>query len=231
MNDFISAIRMDRKRELFQLKNLNYLEPQKYYKTGVIGVKFKNKIHNFGFNTDGWNTSFFIVDDGANCYLTLHDLYDCFMKMDSKEGMGFSSNILQRQLVNYQEQIKDVFIYQGIEYEMIKTAECYKDGEVVLDNASCGISYSVIFMLVNLIQNKSNVLYLRGNNDEYLEGTIRLFIALLSLEEDREILTTLGWRWNCENNRFDYNEINFSKESEYWKRKYCLTETELRSIM
>ena len=85
-------------------------------------------------------------------------------------------------------------------------------------------------MLLNLIQEKSIALFLRGGqNKKYADGILRLFVVLLSKHEEIPLLTGLGWRYDAGSDQFLFQPPG--AENERNKRKYYLTKQEFDTIM
>jgi len=100
--------------------------------------------------------------------------------------------------------------------------------------SSATISYLEIFILLYLIQYKSNYLFsisLLEKDKAYSDGLIRLFIALFSLERDHSDLLNLGWEYDSHNGRFKLNYNRSISKKERASKKYYLTNEELGNIL
>ena len=83
-----------------------------------------------------------------------------------------------------------------------------------------------MFLLIILIQEKSNALFKRstGNKRLYVNGILRLLIVLLEGEQEDTLLKSLGWSWNAKEYEFQYVSKDNRKGREIFK--YYLTKTE-----
>lgn len=104
-----------------------------------------------------------------------------------------------------------------------------KDGKINPKDSSVEITYQEFFTLINLIQEKSNTLFLWRENDKtYVNGLMRLLIVLLSNNEDMEILLQKGWKYDEDNEKYI---LDVKRDKEINKSKYYLTEDDYNNII
>lgn len=65
---------------------------------------------------------------------------------------------------------------------------------IEVEDGSVQIDYKTLFILINLIQEKSNYLFERSKKYRgYKNGIIRLLITLIQIEKNNPILEEKGW--------------------------------------
>ena len=73
-------------------------------------------------------------------------------------------------------------------------------------------------------------MFARGdNNQDYINGIIRLLIALIVSSKGHDILENKGWYYDQKKEKFYYKDILNSEEKR--KKKYYLTQEEYEVIM
>lgn len=228
MKNFVPAVRTDRFREMkmYADKGYSFIIKRDYRKVDKIFVENNGKEYTFGIEVTQNEIYFYIVNDLANAYLTLVDIYVILAEIAKAEGTGTVVKVLKKQLRCKET---DSFYYQGIEYKMRRTA-AWSSKEVRISQTGLYLTYQQILMLVNLIQEKSNSFFQRSKAyKSYKDGILRLLIALLSCEEDCVLLSHLGWRYSGEEQRF---RLQIQEETdERSKMKYYLTRMEYKNIM
>lgn len=245
MNDFISTIRTDRKREIKKRENEGIIIPDKYrYRiVDTISVLKDGKEYIFGVQANQKDVYFFIIDEGANSYFTIVEIYELLKYVVDSGNEDVVYEALEKiyttemKKVSQEQEDRDVeiwenrgrFNYRGISY-YIKDVE-YPDyaGEIQMLDGSGTMSYLQLFMLINLIQEKSNAFFSRGgaNNCELINGIVRLFDCLLRGTSDHESLMRLGWFWDNIEKKYVLNADKAEKK----ERKYYLTKAEFEDII
>lgn len=247
MDNFISIIRTDRKREINKYKNMKYsVGDEKNYRL-IDGIKTLQNGYIFEFGAEATEREiyFYVIEDGANAYFSIVEIYELLQDIMIREGEDFVIDLLKEQIQIEIEVVKNSendnkektlnqerFLYRGVEYYIKRTVEINdkRNGQVKPWDSSVKISYRQFFTLLNLIQEKSNALFSRGkNNDQYKNGLIRLLIVLLINNHDIPILLQKGWKYDDENEKYTYQKIE--EETEISKRKYYLTEEEYKNII
>lgn len=247
MDNFISIIRTDRKREINKYKNMKYSvgDEKNYRLIDRIKTLQNGYIFEFGAEATEREIYFYVIEDGANAYFSIVEIYKLLQDIMIREGEDFVIDLLKEQIQIEIEVVKNSendnkektlnqerFLYRGVEYYIKRTVEINdkRNGQVKPWDSSVKISYRQFFTLLNLIQEKSNALFSRGkNNDQYKNGLIRLLIVLLINNHDIPILLQKGWKYDDENEKYTYQKIE--EETEISKRKYYLTEEEYKNII
>lgn len=236
MEDFISIVRTDRKRELAFYKQLGYalVNDSQYILINKIIVYTHQKKYNIGVQVDGYEVYFYIIDDGANYYLSIYDIYKVLHQIAISNDDDFVIKSLKKQL-SRRTKHKDTFSYKGVNYELSPIILPPTNGLVMLPGASKEIDYEHLFVLLSLIQEKSNAFFRRSKKStdkKYKNGIIRLLIVLLSQQHDIPLLNELGWFWASDCFVFDRSQTQkIDERRERNKKKYYLTNEEYSSII
>lgn len=227
MNDFISTIRTDRLRQIEQYREKGYLIDKKFRLVDKIEVKHEEQLFCFGVQASGRDVYFYLIDDGENAYYSISEIYELLWKMANIEGVSYVQNLLNDLIISEE---KGKFIYKKIEYETKKSITVSRNGSVEVFDGSKKVDYQKLFILITLVQEKSNALFARGdNNQDYINGIIRLLIALIVSSKGHDILENKGWYYDQEKEKFYYKDILNSEEKR--KKKYYLTQEEYEVIM
>ena len=243
MENFISTIRTDRFREMKEYDDKGYffIDRQAYRKIDKITTRQEGYEMTFGVEATQNDVYFYLINNQANTYLSIYEIYQLLLAVTCSEGEDFVVNALKQQLrlkirKSPGKNKKDVWLnqekfeYCGIEYDIRKTVELGRKGEVGIPDISLEITYKQLFLLINLIQEKSNALFLRGKqNRKYADGILRLFVVLLCVHKELNLLTDLGWSYNAETDGFLFEAPK--EENQRNKRKYYLTKKEYDNIM
>lgn len=91
------------------------------------------------------------------------------------------------------------------------------------------ITLEELFLLIYLIQDKSNYLISLGKKTEYINGIIRMLTTLLKCNNKNDILETIGWFFDYEKCYYILNSKDFLSEKK--KRMNYLTEYEESLIL
>lgn len=239
MFEFIPAIRTDRYREIkeYKEKGFGFIKENDYRLINKVKIRHSdNNFYEFEVRVDFNEVRFYIINNSSAIYLSIYQLYELFhqMLLDSKIDVVLEL----KQLLKKNK--KQNFLYHGIEYEIPKIRKFSEKYEIHISASNMNISYNELFYLLVLIQTKSNYFFsISGVKKEFSNGIIRLFIALLSVKNNNQILDNNGWEYDKEKNIFKPNKIQKMKKkvknskihNKKIERKYYLTETELKSII
>ncbi len=248
MNDFISTVRTDRQREIFEREKNGMLVSDKYrYRmVDTIRVLLSDGTElMYGFQANQKDVYFFIINDGANSYFSIVELYEILERIcaEGNEDIVLSAlecikNTEVRHIWDAEEptdiskaewENKGTFVYRGITYHMKQIDYPEYEGVIDMFDGARTMSYKQLFVLINLIQEKSNAFFVRGEkkNVDLTNGIMRLFICLLRGNRDYVELEQIGWFYNYETMKYFLDETKIDKNG----RKYYLTEDEFLSIM
>lgn len=227
MIEFLSIARNDRKREKANYLKKNYLVPDSYRMIRVIRIKAGDREVDLGIQVSKDDYYFYIIDNDENAYYSIREIYELLHMMAEKEGEEYVCNLLEEQM---RVQEKDVFTYEEIEYEMRKSIVPDRDGAISVPDGSKEISYDRLFLLINMVQEKSSAMFMKKEgNEEYVNGIIRLLKVLVHCTYDHDILENKGWYWDCDEKQYVYKNILDEKEKKH--KKYYLTDREYKDIM
>ncbi len=238
-NEFISDIRQDRLKEMQAYYDRDIQIPNKYkyiYISRITIMHAEKKIE-IGVHVNNNDVYFFHITNGSNAYYTIEEIYNVLHRQCE---MGYEDSIIhilsELEKISFVENLSeaqmDSFEYNGESYWLKRTPIFPYDGMIQMEDGGGSISFREMFVLINMIQEKSNALYTRGasleKNIKYTNGILRLWIALLTAEEDRKELKKIGWKYNKAKRCFEKVII---KDKALTERKYCLTDIELSNIL
>ena len=187
MEDFLTTLRTDRKREISCYKKREYLVGDRYRMIRRISIEDMD----FGVQVSAQDYFFFLIGNDQNAYYSVYELYSLLHLMATQEGKDYVNSRLQEQ-ISYKE--KDKLRYGDIDYEMKKSVRLNRNEMIEVEDGSVQIDYKTLFILINLIQEKSNSLFERSKkNISYKNGIIRLLITLIQIEKNNPILEEKGW--------------------------------------
>lgn len=254
MIEFISTIRIDRRREIakYEEKGYTILNKNKYrFREKIVVLADKIKDTPYGVEVDSEEVRFFIKKNDSNVYLSLMEIYWLIKKM-KRDRRDTMIGLLKTQLEMNKTTKREVeennggkgdgwsFIYRDIKYKIGTMIDFKSNWKVKIDNCELSISGREIFLLIHLIQEKSNAFFISGGKDSknliYMDGVLRLFIVFLTLNESHEVLMKRGWKFDEKEKRFVFDTVmdeekTKEKTKEIKKLKYYLTENEYETIM
>lgn len=243
MDNFISAIRTDRLREMreYEERGFTFIDKAAYRKIVRIEVLQEGYELEYGVEATQNDVYFYIIDKQANTYLSLYEIYELLLEMVSKEGERFVADALKRQqrlkIRKSPSRAKgevwlhrEKFLYKSVEYNIRETVQLAREGEVQIPDMALTISYRQLFLLMNLIQEKSNALFLKGREGKkYADGILRLFTVLLTKHGGDTLLEELGWQYDGTQDKFLFEPPRADTGRK--RRKYYLTKQEYENIM
>lgn len=227
MKDFLAIARNDRNRERVEYSRKKYLVPDYYRMVRKIRIEREGRVYELGVQVSTQDYYFYIIENEENAYYSIREIYDLLRAMSEKEGKEYVCDLLTKQM---KETNKEKFIYEDIEYEIRKSIVPDRIGDIQVWDGSKEISYEMLFMLINIVQEKSSAMFLKGvNNEKYVDGIIRLLIVLVCCSDNHDILNSKGWFWDDRNQYFIYRNVLSEEEKRH--KKYYLTEGEFDDIM
>lgn len=244
MLELVPLFRNDRKREIEEYKSRGYSflnKQDKYLYIRKIYIQYKEKRkYKFQVQVDNKEIKYYINNNEGNIYLGIEELYNLFQSMCNEIGREIIIEIFTDYLKKKEkkdEENDDMKIeYMGVEYPIPfverDKLELIKDKKVFIDNSSISVEYIEVFFLLFLIQDKSNYLFSNSiikSNISYRDGIVRLILALVSLNNDNDLLKKIGWFYKAD--RFvlvNKEKINKRKRG---SKKYYLTKKEINDII
>ena len=223
VRDFLTILRTDRKREISKYKEKDYLVPDSFRMIRKILIE---ECH-IGVQVSSQDYYFYLIDNGQNAYFSVRELYYLLVRMSLNEGKKYVVDLLQKQ-IDIDE--KSEFIYENITYSIKKTIIPERNGLIRVEDGSCDVDYKQLFVLLNLVQQKSNSMFENSpGNEHYKNGILRLLMTLVEAEKDHEILKAKGWFYDKDREIFKYIEV--MNEEDKRRKKYYLTKEERDDIM
>ncbi len=223
MRDFLSILRTDRRREINNYREKDYLVSDSFRmikKIQVEGICI-------GVQVSAQDYYFYLIDSGQNAYFSVRELYNLLFKMALLEGKEYVVELLNKQITILEN---DCFQYETIDYTIKKTVIPDRNGSIDVEDGSRDVDYQKLFVLVNLVQQKSNAMFLNSPGNEcYKDGILRLLMTMIEIGRNHDILKSKGWFYDTGLERFVYKEILNDEDKKL--KKYYLTEEERDVIM
>lgn len=239
MYEFVPAIRTDRFREIKQYKEKGFTFTNEKDYMLIDQVKIQHNLEEmltFEVRVDFSEVRFFIIKNSACIYLTIYQLYEILYQI-TKEG---KIDVVYQLKQMIKRKKKEKFKYRGIKYEVPKIRKFSAKHMIYIADSNTYITYSELFYLLALVQEKSNYLCsISKEMKNFSYGLYRLLISLLALNQDHQILKKMGWEYDVDNECFKRNILRkkkkdikgYKKHNKIVERKYYLTEKELESII
>ncbi len=226
MRDFLLITRNDRTREKLLYSKKQYLVPDSYRMIRKIRFEREYGTIEVELQVSKQDYHFYLIENEGNAYFSIPEIYDLLNTMSDIEGKEYVSNLLKKQLM---ETEKESFCYEDIEYEIRKCVIPDRDGKIAVIDGSQKISYEMLFILINLIQEKSSAMFSKSiGNEKYIDGIIRLLVALIECTGNHNVLNEKGWFWNFEDKCYVFSKEKIIERN---RKKYYLTKGELDDII
>lgn len=230
MYDFISKSREDRKIEMdeYITKGYDIAHKSRYYLTDRMQIDYYGEKPEVGVRINADEPYFIFINKGANINLSLYDIYRILANAQRE-------NIPSLDLLCGQLEISDQsgsFTYKGRSYSMMKPVHVNDDEcKYVLPDSGIEIPGAYLFVIIALIQTKSNALFNRSsdNNKRLMNGFLRMLICLLKANQDYPALRKRGWRLKPDGKEFVFRKED--ADEQYRTRKYYLTQEEYNYII
>lgn len=225
---FVEDVRELRWDEIQRYEEKGYLVPNKasYVLNDTIAIKIGRKQYCFGMRVNINDVYFYILHEGSQIYLSIYQIYLLLWKLVNTRKKKYVTDALDFYMEN-DEEID--FVYRGKIYMVHKLPDYVPNDRVRVLDSDINISARELFLLIYLIQDKSNYLESLSKEGEYVNGLVRLLRVLLLCDGPVTTLQTLGWMYNAETGRF-----YLQKEKLVGKRnqkRYYLTEAEEEVIL
>lgn len=235
MNTLIPLVKSDRSREMLVYKDKGYsfrTGENKYIYIRNIKIKVKRKTYFFQIRDNQSELKFYIYLNDSCIFLTLLEIYELLKQISDELG----SNRVQKILVGDRKKIA-VLDYMGLTFEVMFFSNTIPKGNVLLPESNLEISYEYLFLLIALIQDKSNYFWMlsKKDNRKYIDGIVRLFACLVSTKNNK-FLKKLGWYYDANKEKYtfeelrDVNKIFTTKDNKgnVIRIKYYLTEKQFK---
>lgn len=238
MFDFIPIIRNERRKEINNYKKLGvkFIEENHYMLIRRIYIPRNDDIFTFEVRANFKEPKFYIIKNDSCIYLSFYEIYLLLNDICLNSDIDIIKEL--EKICN--DNSKANFIYENIEYLFPETSYIEEQYYVNIPNSSLIISYNELLILISLIQEKSNYLWSRSDEDEnYNNGLINLLITLLNSRENNELLNKIGWNYSTNKYKYSKNSLVYLDESnenydirkKIVDRKYYLTDEEMKSIL
>jgi len=211
MKTLIPLIKSDRLREMNLYKSKEYSfrsGEDKYIYLRKINIIINRNKYYFQIRDNQYELKFFISVEDSCIYLTIMEIYDLLKKISDNIGAKKIAKIL----VGDRKKTAKID-YMGLEFEVMFFTSSIPKGKVLLPESNVEISYEYLFLLIAIIQDKSNYLWRLSNtdNNKYLDGILRLFACLISTKQNK-ILEDIGWYYNTLKDKYSFNEFKNMNE-------------------
>ena len=227
MADFLTTLRTDRIREISCYKRKGYMFSKNNDYIMIRRISLEDTEISVQVSANDYY--FYLIGSDQNAYYSVYELYSLLHLMAVKEGKGYVNSLLQKQIDSAE---KGQLRYEDIDYEMKKSVIPDRNEKIVVKDGSEQVDYKTLFILLNLIQEKSNSLFGSSEeNKDYKNGIIRLLITLIDVEKNNQILKEKGWVYYEEEKKFKYDEKIVKYKNDEKFKKYYLTKGEKDSIM
>lgn len=243
--EFIPIIREERKKEMgsYEKLGVGFIEKRKYKLIEKISIESNvnsEELIEFEVRVTFKEVRFYIIKSDSCVYLSINEIYQLLNDMNLYNDI----DIIDKLTVFYKTTEKDQFVYKDKTYNFPKSPNFYDKYKIKIANSNLNISWNEFFILIFLIQEKSNYFWSIKKEETipYNNGIIYLLITLLNCKENNNLLKELGWNYSTEEERYmdnvlskpDRDEVSEEEYEENCKiveRKYYLTEDEMKSIL
>ena len=196
MDQFIIDVKKDRSNEIqiYRDKGIK-VDSKNYCLTDRLSYYSCLEKQYIGISVNKSNIYFLYTDQGAKINFSIDERY-AMLAMVKRIYPGII-NIFCEQLKHTNEQIS--FTYRSKEYKVLKPVDLIteEEYEIPIIRTGTGIKLSKLMSLILFSQSLSNAYCKTGTKGrkEYLNGTLRLYTALLSTEGN-DVLKDRGWCWD-----------------------------------
>lgn len=226
VKNFIPVMRAKRLLEMKSYIDKGYeIQDKKHYSMlENVELIYMKKQYEFAIQVTQDEVYFYINKDRANIYLSIIDIYHLLMRFNEMDK-GYFLGCLKRQL-RQKVSKRSEFVSQGLSYKMAQPIELSNEMSINVLQTGIQITNKELFLLLLLIQEKSNALFKRstGIKRSYANGIFRLLIVLLEQKREDKLLGDLGWKWDELRSQFFFNQKQNRIGREVYK--YYLTKSE-----
>lgn len=238
MFTFVQNIRKERNEEMaeYESKGIDFIIRNHYKLLRKISINKEGSIFDYEIRVDFKDVRFYIIKNNSCIYLSIYEIYELLNNINA----NFDIDIVDELKSFYNNTDKDEFEYSGKKYTFPRSPSFEGKYNIKIPYSNTIISCTELFILIFLVQEKSNYLWsISKETVTYKNGIIYLMIVLLSCKEDNNLLNELGWFYSSEENKYIENKLSNSDEGDEEfemkkrkvERKYYLTEIEMNSIL
>lgn len=225
---FVPYVRSLRSKEIALFEDKGYIVSNKadYTFTDKINIDINGKLHCFGIRVNINEVYFYILNKGVNLYLTISEIYELLWEIVINNG-----GIWVLEELEFYSKVNDTipFEYRSTIFKVHKISNIVPNGIIPIKNSEINISYEDLFLLIYLIQDKSNYFESLSAEKKYENGLVRLLKVLLKCNSDNIHLATLGWKFNNVEKKYVLQKEKIVGERN--KKRYYLTVDEERIII
>lgn len=226
MKNLIPVLRTRRLLEMKQYQEKGYqIQDKKHYlMLEKVQLRYMDTDYEYRVQVTQDELYFYISRDDANMYLSIAEIYDLLAGLPDENKAAFV-NVMKKQL-RQRSAAHLEFINHGLTYKMMQPVGFGREFTIAVPQNGIQITNRELFLLLILIQSKSNELFRRstGKKRSYVNGILRMLIILLECQNEDTLLGSLGWRWEDKMQRYVFISKDSRKGRE--KFKYYLTKKE-----
>ena len=187
---FVRNIREKRKKEINNYELKGYiLNKNNYVTNDILQININGIIFKYGIRINGNDVYFYILKEGCQIYLKIYDIYLILWKLYYKENNKQIIDFLEYYENNNQE---ISFSYEGVNYFVHQLPKIDENTKIGVLDSDVEITLEELFLLIYLIQDKSNYLISLGKKTEYINGIIRMLKTLLKCNNKNDVLRQSG---------------------------------------
>lgn len=228
-NTFVDDIRKIRINEMKNYKAKGYLiyNEANYVFNDKITIDVEGDTYFFGVRVNIHDVYFYLLHEGSQIYLTIYDIYKLLWEtVKNEEDKDYILNLLYFYITSKETMY---FAYQAKRYTVHKLPGNIREIKIAVLDSDIVITLKELFLLIYLIQDKSNFFEKLSKKNLYINGIIRLLYVLLQSSSSVTLLETIGWIFNDTNEQFELStEQLVGKRS---KKRYYLTALEEKFIL
>lgn len=235
---FVENVREERDKEIkeYESKGIGFIKKNHYKLLRRISIEKEGATFEFEVRVDFKDVRFYIIKNSSYIYLSIYEIYELLNNIN----LNFDIDITEELKTFYNNTDEDKFEYNGKKYTIPKSPSFKEKYNVNIPNSNINISCTEFFILIFLIQEKSNYLWSISEKEvTFNNGVVYLMVVLLNYKDNDKLLNDLGWYYSDKENKYMKNELSVPNEDdeEYEAkkakvaRKYYLTETEMNCIL
>lgn len=226
MKNLIPVLRTRRLLEMQQCQEKGYqIQDKKHYlMLEKVQLRYMDTDYEYRVQVTQDELYFYICRDDANMYLSIAEIYDMLVSLPEEKREAFV-NSMKKQL-RQRTTIYLEILNHGLTYKMMHPVALDREFTIDVPQTGIQITNRELFLLMILIQTKSNELFRRstGKKRLYVNGIFRMLVVLLEYQSEDTLLESLGWSWDEKLKRYVFVSKDSRRGRE--KFKYYLTKKE-----